>query len=189
MTTADVFQRVTGALEAVGIPYMLTGSFASSYYGMPRATQDIDIVISPAPDQLRALVRGLSGDEYYVDESTALDALAKHGQFNVIDLATGWKVDFIIRKPRPFSRGEFERKSEVEFQGMKVVVATAEDVVIAKLEWAKLGQSRRQIEDASGVLKMRAKNLDFEYIREWVVKLHLAEQWKETCRLAGIDGS
>ena len=178
-----------GLLETGGIPYMLTGSFASSYHGRPRATQDIDFVISPTPDQIRALVRILPHDEYYIDENAALDALRQQGQFNVIDLTTGWKVDFIIRKARPFSRMEFERRREIEFQGMPVAVATAEDIVIAKLEWAKLGQSQRQIEDASGVLKIRGEELDFEYIREWVGKLHLAEQWKEACRLAALDES
>jgi hypothetical protein len=178
-----------GILETAGIPYMLTGSFASSYHGLPRATQDIDFVISPTSDQIRALVRTLPPDEYYIDEKAALDALGQEGQFNVIDLTTGWKVDFIIRKTRPFSRLEFERRGEIEFQGMSVTVATAEDIVIAKLEWAKLGQSQRQIEDASGVLKMRAEELDFEYLREWVEKLHLAEQWKEARRLAAVDES
>ena len=63
-----------GILETTGIPYMLTGSFASSYHGLPRATQDIDFVISPTPDQIRALVRILPQDEYYIDENAALDA-------------------------------------------------------------------------------------------------------------------
>jgi hypothetical protein len=178
---------MTGALEAAGIPYMLTGSFASSYHGLPRATQDIDIVISPTADQVRALVRMLPGSEYYIDENAAVDALLRYGQFNVIDLATGWKVDFIIRKTRPFSCLEFDRRSEIEFQGTNLVVATAEDVVIAKLEWAKLGQSQRQIEDVSGILKIRSEELDLEYIGEWVEQLQLSEQWKEACRLAGID--
>jgi hypothetical protein len=37
---AEIFRRLVDVLEACGIPYMLTGSFASSYYGAPRGTQD-----------------------------------------------------------------------------------------------------------------------------------------------------
>lgn len=184
MTVEDIFRRVIGALEGAGIPYMLTGSFASSYHGAPRATQDIDIVIAPTADQIRALVKLLPPSEYYVDEDTALDAQRRQGQFNVIDLAAGWKVDLIIRKSRAFSRREFERRSVAEFQGMQLAIATPEDIIIAKLEWAKLGESRRQIEDAAGILRIRASELDREYIRGWVESLQLSQQWEDACRVA-----
>lgn len=61
-------------LESAGIPYMLTGSFASAYHGRPRATQDIDFVIAPSPDQIRALIHALPPTEYHADEATALEA-------------------------------------------------------------------------------------------------------------------
>ena len=186
MTAEDVFRRVVGALDHAGIPYMLTGSFASSFHGVPRATQDIDIVISPAPDQLRALVRLLPDSEYYVDEEAALDAQRRQSQFNVIDFATGWKIDLIIRKSRPFSREEFDRRSLVEFEGMRLAIATAEDVLIAKLEWAKLSDSQRQIEDTAGILRIRGSELDREYIHKWVRQLNLLEQWETACRAAGV---
>jgi hypothetical protein len=54
VTASEVFRRILGAVESTGIPYMLTGSFASSYHGTPRATQDIDLVIAPKRAQLRA---------------------------------------------------------------------------------------------------------------------------------------
>lgn len=84
---------------------MLTGSFASSLHGLTRATQDIDLVISPSESQLRDLVGSLPPEVYYVDLEEALDALRHRSQFNVIDLDTGWKVDLIIRRDRPFSNG------------------------------------------------------------------------------------
>lgn len=186
MTAEDVFRRVIGALEGAGIPYMLTGSFASSFHGMPRATQDIHIVISPAPDQLRALVRLFPESEYYSDEDAVLDAERRQSQFNVIDFATGWKIDLIIRKSRPFSPEEFDRRSVVDFGGMRLAIATAEDVLNAKLEWAKLGRSERQIEDAAGILRIRSGELDREYVHKWVRQLNLQEQWEEACRAAGV---
>src|SRR5262245_34125565 len=117
MTAEDILGRIVGALEQARIPYMLTGSFASAFHGAPRATQDIDIVISPSADQLRAMVRSLPESEYYVDLGTALEARDQEGQFNVIDFATGWKVDLIVRKSRPFSREEFARRTVVDFKG------------------------------------------------------------------------
>lgn len=186
MTTGDIFGRVLAALQTAGIPAMLTGSFASSYHGAPRATQDIDLVIAPTEDQLHSLVRLLPRDEFYVDESAALEALRTEGQFNLIDMRTGWKVDLIVRKSRPFSRKEFERRALVEMEGTEVPVASPEDVLIAKMEWARMGQSARQIEDAARMLRVRAGQLDRAYLEQWVAELGLGEQWAEVRNAAGL---
>lgn len=185
MSTEDVFRRIVEALDRAAIPYMLTGSFASSYHGAPRATQDIDIVIAASPDQLRTLTRFLPESEYYVDLNAALEAHARETQFNIIDLATGWKVDLIICKSRAFSREEFDRRAAADFHGISIFIATAEDVLLSKLEWAKLGQSQRQIEDAAGILRIRAGELDRGYIKNWVRQLKLEQEWEAACREAG----
>lgn len=187
MTDQDVLRRVTGALERVGIAHMLTGSFASSYHGSPRSTQDIDIVISPTPDQLRSLIDLLPAADYYRDLNTALDAQRREGLFNIVDLATGFKIDFIIRKSRPFSREEFERRFIADFEGLPISMATAEDVLIAKLEWAKRSGSERQVEDAAGILRIRARELDRGYIEKWVKELDLRDQWDSAKRAGGVD--
>lgn len=177
MTPEDVLRVVVRALEAAEIPYMLTGSFASAYHATPRATQDIDLVISPTREALRALVAAFPHDRYYAEESAALDALEREGQFNVIDIETGWKVDFIIRRSRPFSRTEFDRRQQVDLGGVPLFIASAEDLVIAKLEWAKAGGSERQLEDAASVLRMRGREVDMIYIGRWVQELGLQDQW------------
>lgn len=185
MTASEVFRRMLGVMEAAGIPYMLTGSFASSYHGVPRATQDIDLVVAPERRHLSRLFKLLPAPGYYLDETAALEAYEHEGQFNIVDLGTGWKVDLIMRRSRPFSRTEFDRRVVVEFEGMQVPIATAEDVVLAKLEWAKMSESARQIEDAAGILRIRATDLDVGYIRHWVGELEVAPQWAAACRLAG----
>jgi len=141
-------------------------------------------VISPTAEQIRAFINLLSEAEYYVDENAALEAQRQERQFNVIDQKTGWKIDLIIRKSRPFSLREFDRREEADFFGVKAAVATAEDVLLSKLEWAKLGESHRQIEDAAAILKMRGCDLDLRYVREWVLKLQISSQWQGACRIA-----
>lgn len=84
--------------------------------------------------------------------------------FNVIEIATGWKLDLVIRKARPFSIGEMQRRTRTKILGMDVPTATAEDTIIAKLEWAKLGASDRQVEDVVGILRVRGTDLDLDYI-------------------------
>lgn len=185
MTVAELFTRIAARLDEAGIPYMLTGSFAAAYHGRPRATQDIDIVIAASTDQLRRLVHALPVGAYYADEAAALDALQTEAQFNVIDLATGWKVDFIIRKSRPFSRIEFDRRILVDIGGLRLYVATVEDVILAKLEWSRLGGSERQLEDVAGLLEVRGAELDRAYLARWIAGLGLEREWAESQRLAG----
>jgi hypothetical protein len=185
VTTEDVFQRIVDALGQAGIPYMLTGSFASSYHGVPRATQDIDFVIAPTESQLRHLVRLLPDTEYYLSQDAALEALAREGQFNVIDFATGWKIDLIIRKSRAFSRTEFERRLAVDLFGVPLFIASAEDVLVAKLEWAKAGESARQLEDCANILRARWGDLDRPYLEHWVTQLGLVEQWEHAKKMTG----
>jgi hypothetical protein len=175
----NLLVRIRAALKAAGVPYMLTGSFASSIHGTPRASHDIDFVIAPGKPELLALLDEFPEDEYYVSREAALDALARQGQFNLIDHATGWKIDFIIRKQRAFSREEFERRKPVELMGVELDIASAEDVLIAKLEWAKLGSSERQLEDAAGIRSLQGKRLDNAYVEKWVDALGLRAQWEK----------
>jgi hypothetical protein len=185
MTHRRLLERVLGALGETGIPYMLTGSFASAYHGLPRATQDIDLVIAPTEQQLRRLVAMFRMPEYYLDEDATLEAHRHESQFNLLDLSTGWKIDFIIRKSRPFSQEEFERRIVVDFEGIPIAIARAEDVVVAKLEWGRTGQSERQIEDVAGILRVRAGELDLGHIERWVRELRLEPQWEAARRRSG----
>jgi hypothetical protein len=185
MSVDDFFERLIAALERSGVPYMVTGSYASSAHGVPRATNDIDIVIAPTPDQLRGLIRELPDDRYYADELDALDALKHESQFNVIDFATTWKADLIIRKNRAFSAEEFARRRTHTIAGVTVRLATAEDILLAKLEWYKQGESARQLEDVVGIIRRQGTSLDREYVEYWVPQLGVEEQWHEALAAAG----
>jgi hypothetical protein len=187
MSALEVFRRITAALDQAGIPYMLTGSFASAYYGAPRSTQDIDLVIEATPAQLRAFVQSLPSGEYYANLTAALEAHKRQSLFNVIDLATGWKIDLIIRKSRGFSEEEFRRRQQVTLQDLRLFVASAEDIVIAKLEWSKLAQSQRQIEDVAAIVRMRGESLDRSYLEKWILELGLKTEWNDARRAAGIS--
>ncbi len=187
MTAGDVFRRLTSALDRAGIPYMLSGSFASAFYGATRSTQDIDLVIDATTAQLELLIQQLPPEHYYVDLSAALEAHRRKSLFNVIDLATGWKIDLIIRKERAFSEEEFGRRRQIDLQGIPVFVASPEDVVLSKLEWARVSQSQRQIEDAAGVLRSRWESLDREYLNKWIQDLHLSVEWSSALEKAKLS--
>jgi hypothetical protein len=186
MSAHDLFGRLVRSLSQAGIPYMFTGSFASSFHGTPRASNDFDVVVAPTAEQLRTLKTILPESEYYFDLDDALDALKRSRQFNIVDLASGWKIDFIIRKSRPFSLSEFDRRFQVNFEGLSIFMASAEDVILAKLEWAKLSSSERQLEDVAGILKIRGTALDRAYIERWIKDLNIEAQWSRALKLAGL---
>jgi hypothetical protein len=186
MSVSEVLQRITTKLDQNNVAYMLTGSFASAFYGTPRSTQDIDVVIEATPAQVRGVVQSLPVDQYYSDLDAALQAQKAESMFNVIDLATGWKIDFIMRKSRAFSREEFSRRVRVNLQGVPLFVASAEDIIIAKLEWSKLAQSQRQIDDATAIVRARGENLDRAYIEKWARELRLEDEWANALGVAGI---
>lgn len=183
--TANPLAVIVTELERFGIPHMLAGSFASSYHGDPRTTQDIDLVIDPARDALERFVQGLDPQHFYVSPEAAREAFERRGQFNVVMLDSGWKVDLILRKDRPFSRSEFERRQTAGIAGVEVPVASAEDTIVAKLEWARSGESERQLRDVVGILQMSGESLDRPYIEGWVEELGVGVLWRRALSDAG----
>lgn len=157
---------------------MVAGSFVSSMHGVPRSTNDIDILIDPTPESLERLLALLAPLDVYVVPDVAREEFQRGGQFNVIDTESAWKMDLVYRKNRAFSRVEFARRIPAALLGVPVFVATPEDTILSKLEWAKLGQSERQLIDVSGILEMKADNLDRAYIESWLDTLGVRELWE-----------
>ena len=186
MTLEALLSRLVPALERAQMVYMLTGSVASSAHGTPRSTRDIDIVIAPTRSQLLALIQQFPGSLYFSDEKQALAELANRSTFNIIDSATGWKVDFIIAEDSEYGRTAMSRRRLIQIAANAVYVASPEDVVIAKLRWAKLGGSDRQIEDVAGIMSTQGSNLDVAYIEHWIRDLRLEKQWQVLRKKLGV---
>jgi len=160
---------------------MITGSFASNIHGLPRATQDTDIVIEVERKTLERFLESL-GSAFYRSMEAAMDALAREEMFNVVHLETGFKVDLIVRKSRPFSRIEFSRRQPAFYLGENRWFATAEDTILAKLEWSKMAGSERQFNDALNVAKLQRENLDRAYLEKWARELDILDLLKKLLR-------
>jgi len=186
MSSAPVLRELVAALDHAGISYMVVGSFASNLYGTGRGTQDIDLVISAEADRVCALLNLLPKAQYYFDIDTAVDASRRKSMFNILHMERGWKIDIIFEKPTPFHRQAFLRRVQAEIEGVPLFASKAEDVIISKLDWAKMGESSRQIEDVAGILKVQKKALDYSEIEKWVRELGLAKEWSRARQLAGV---
>jgi hypothetical protein len=165
-------------LDKVGIPYMIAGSFASTFHGTPRTTQDIDLVVDPTMQSLGAFLANLPQKDYYVSEEAARDAFRRRSQFNIIDMVTGWKVDLIIRKARPFSVEELRRRTPVRMLDVDVFIATPEDTILTKLEWSAMSGSERQLRDVAGIIEVKQGDVDRAYIERWAAELGVLDLWR-----------
>ena len=176
MTSQEVFfGEISRRLDAAGIPFMVSGSLASSLHGQPRATNAIDIVIDLDRTSLQAFVGSLP-EEWYVSPDAATDALRRRSVFNVIDTLSGMKVDLIVRKERAFSEVEFQRRRPGPVLGSTAPVTSPEDTILSKLEWSKDGESERQYRDALGVALLRWDELDRDYLTKWGQELGVGHE-------------
>lgn len=186
MMPEETLKVVIAHLEAAGIEYMITGSFASNLYGVPRTTQDADIVIEVSPTSLKQFV-SLIEDEFYVAEEAAREALRRRDMFNIIHFRSAFKIDLVIRKQRPYAEEEFRRRQRVEFLEKECWFASPEDTILSKLEWSKKGQSERQYQDALGVAEMQGDDLNWHYLETWAERLGLADLHDRLVRDAGRE--
>jgi len=179
VSLTDFLTTVVRVLEESGVPYMLTGSLAAAYYAMPRATQDLDVVVDAPLARIDQAVDRLLESGLYVSREAAHAAYRTRGQFNAVDAERGWKVDLIIRKDRSFSLEEFSRRSSATVLGVEVSLTRIEDLILAKLEWSRLGESELQRRDVVQLLEAPWASLDRSYLERWVEELGLRAEWTE----------
>ena len=163
-------------LDDARIPYMLTGSVASSSHGQRRQTADADFLIDPdTPGRVVRFVARL-GDAFYADKNTARTAVHDRRMFNVIGYETGFKADIIVRKDAAYDRQSFGRRVRRPLNAglPEVWMVAPEDSILSKLRWAKETGSTRQIDDAAGVAAVQGDALDAAYLECWAGELGLA---------------
>jgi hypothetical protein len=184
----DVSLHLARVCERLQLRYVLGGSLASSLHGIPRATQDADIVIAMEIGDVSTLVEALRGD-FYLDEDAIRHAVEQRSSFNVVHLGSYFKVDvFVARQDEP-SRLQFERSRRYDVGGGALVVASPEDVIAQKLFWYALGDrvSERQWSDVLGVLRVAGPHLDWAYLRHVSGLLRVADLLEEAIRVAESD--
>ena len=173
----EVLRIVTGRLDAAGIPYMVTGSMAVNYYGVPRMTRDIDVVVDLSVADLDRISE-LFRDDFYLEPEAARQSIERRTAFNIIHTALVVKVDLVVRKDTEYRRTEFGRRRRVSLEGHPFLIAAPEDLIISKLEWAKDTRSEVQLADVRNVLRS-VSELDTTYLEQWIARLGLQALFRE----------
>lgn len=170
MTEHDLLLDCLQRLNRTEVEYMLTGSMASNYWGIPRTTHDLDFVVLLPAEAIPRMVKEFA-EGFYLDEESIRAASGPPFQFNAIDLRSALKVDFWMLKSVPFEQEMFARRQRIRLLGQPAWIATPEDVILHKLHWARITPSERQLFDAAGVALVQAGSLDLGYLRRLAADL------------------
>jgi hypothetical protein len=179
------FSEVARILDQLAIPYALGGSMACSVYGMSRQTNDADIMAEPFSGKEEQLIAAL-GPDYYVSPAAMKDAIRKRSSFNLINTSTGFKVDVFIRPDGLFEQSAMARRVLLDVSTVpdqKICVFSAEDVVLFKLQWYRLGNetSEQQWKDVLAMLKTQQPHLDQAYLARWAALLGVDDLLERAC--------
>lgn len=180
MSQQELVREVVAVLENAEIEYMLTGSVASSLQGEPRSTHDIDLVVALEAPAVDKLLAAFPSPRFYLDKGSILEAIKMKDMFNLLDVEQGDKVDFWILTDSPFDQSRFAHRYTEELEGLKIVVSSPEDTILAKLRWAKLsGGSDKQFTDALRVYEVQSEKLDMDYLNLWAGRLYIEGLWQK----------
>ncbi len=192
MNPIEILIFVARSFDDIGARYVFVGSIASSHHGLPRATNDIDLVTDLSLEQVAPFIKAFEKD-FYVNETSARRALQTHRSFNLVHFESSLKVDVFSPAPDNFGwQSLMRRQAELIDENHKVFIATAEDTLLAKLDWFVKGggTSDRQWSDIAGVIRLQRDKLDIDYLREWAARLNVMDLLDKALDEAGerIDG-
>lgn len=159
----DILREIATVFRKHHVPFLLSGSFASSYWGYPRATHDIDFVLEFSEAQknnLRKALVSLSKD--YSHDIRAIEEIPLTF-YSLYHPTTSLKVDLWFNSISDFQR-IWERRRETVFQRIPVAFMSAEDLILKKLEWCKEVMSERHMRDCVGMWKVQKGKLDEAYL-------------------------
>jgi hypothetical protein len=172
---SDAFDLVRSALDRAGVRYAVGGSWASTAFGEPRFTNNVDILAEFTRETLGEFPRYLP-ESFYVDAEEAQSAIRRGGSFNAIHMPTVLKFDFFPSGAFPLGAEELDRAISLEDTGLSKGLArfvTPEDILLAKLYWFKSGNEVSEVQwrDIEGVVRACAAVLDRKYLEQSAAKL------------------
>jgi len=177
---ADILTVVASFFEKHAIAYMLTGAWSVIYYGRPRASHDVDLVVDFYPKDLPTLLSALKQIEstYLFDAYAITNALEHKDLFQLIHKETFLKIDCWMLQDDPFDQSRFQRKQRIQAFGQKMWIASPEDTILQKLRWYKDAKIEKHIVDAAFVYQIQ-KKLDNHYISQWAKILGVTRYLKK----------
>jgi len=166
VTNNEAVLATIDALNELGIPYALVGSYASNFYGVPRSTQDADFVVHIKEMDLDRLRERLH-PQLEMERQSAFETITGTTQYVIRIPHRQFVIELFLLDEDPHNQEHFRRRVPQKVLGRDVYLPTPEDIVITKLRWSRRGRRLKDLDDVQKVLTLQQNRLDFEYIRRW----------------------
>lgn len=153
-------------LHELAIPYMVTGSLASNYFGITRSTKDADILIQTDSASISALARRVK-HPLHLNPQMSFESITGTSRYVVENKEGEYVIELFLLSDDPHDQERFKRRRNIPMQNQSVWVASPEDVIVTKLRWSKLGKRTKDVDDVRNVIAVQAETLDWEYIHRW----------------------
>ena len=169
MKAEEIVRRVFEACDAVGIPYVLVGSFASNVYGVPRSTKDADFVVQTGPGQFSQLMTAL-GSSFRRDPQVQFETVTGTKKILVEEVESGFEIEFFELSDDPHDQERFARRRRLSVLGRDAWILSPEDVLVTKLNWLHRAARKKDLPDVENVISVQGDALDWPYIESWCDK-------------------
>jgi hypothetical protein len=184
----ELLRLTIDVLKKLDIPYAIVGSFASSAWGEPRMTRDIDIVIQMTREHIEPFCSAFPDHDFYMSRRAVSEAVDRKFQFNLIHPASGNKVDFMVAGREGIPATQIARRRLIQFEPQtQAYIASPEDVILGKLVYYAEGGSEKHLRDIKGILKVVGQTLDTDYLITQAARLHVSEHWKAMTKESASD--
>jgi hypothetical protein len=179
MEPTELLRMVGERLDRIGCAWFVTGSVASTVFGEPRFTNDIDIVVRADERQAAMFARCFAGEEWYASVEAAIDAARRRAMFNIIHVPSGLKADIIFAPETPHNLSRFHRVRRIAMpDGRSEPFASPEDVILKKLEFFREGGSSKHLRDIASIIAVQGESaIDWNYLATWAERLGVAPEF------------
>jgi hypothetical protein len=158
--------EVVDALERRQIPYLLVGSFSSNFYGIPRSTKDVDLVVELGQHSIREVASEL-GPRYSLDRQVGFESVTGTTQYVIDVVGTRFRVELFAISNDSHDLERFARRVQVAWLGRQIWLPTAEDVIVTKLRWLSHLRRNKDHDDIVQVASVQGDRLDWQYMNRW----------------------
>jgi hypothetical protein len=181
MPEVELFLLFVRPLQQAGFRYIVTGSVAAIFYGEPRLTLDVDLVVFLNDKDIARLTGIFPANDFYLPPPEIMAAEARReqrGHFNILHLPTGFKADLYMTGRDELEAWAFRFQRRVQFAGQTVALAPPEYVMVRKLEYYREGGSEKPLRDLRSMLAVSGEQLDQAALQDWIRRRGLQAEWK-----------
>jgi hypothetical protein len=181
LNSQEATLAVIDALDGLGVPYMLVGSFSSNFYGIPRSTKDADFVVQLGGVPVAELMKRL-GPDFQLDPQLSFESVTGTTRCQIRLVQSPFEIELFLLSDDPHDQERFRRRCRVPLSDREIFMPTAEDVLVTKLRWLHLTQRSKDRDDVRNILAVQGDGLDWAYIHHWCDQHGTRERLEEIRR-------